>query len=242
MKTQHELNKEVALAGGGDFTMTSAQAQVDLHIHHAAAAEYISQRQRKALARKAFNIQAKTGTDKLKIYRRLMSVFDFRSVDVLPQAKYSRVMAYLDAWLKSGTESQVPASRSFESPVKVVSPESASDSTNHIVIETKSELIEPTLPARVMPPMKAMVSVSLMHRLVFAGAALLAVVAIASYAAGPGQSFWLPFGLTFGAAKCQYAGHRYSIGSVMIQAGRGRQCVAAIDDSATWEALKATAY
>ncbi|MCS6473385.1 hypothetical protein NX871_26065 [Burkholderia thailandensis] len=105
-----KFSGDIGQVAGGDVKSNSAQTNVNLHFHgsdlKSAVPKFISDRQRNAIARKAFEIQAKTGTDKLMVYRRLMTVFDFERMDEMPRNVYERVIKYLDSWIRNGTLGQ----------------------------------------------------------------------------------------------------------------------------------------
>src|SRR5690348_12784526 len=100
---EQKFTGNIGQVAGRDVKTNSAQSNVSVHIHNEPKIRYISDRQRSAIARKAYQIQATTQTDKLMVYRRLMTVFKFPNMDEMPRDVYQRAMSYLEVWLRNGT-------------------------------------------------------------------------------------------------------------------------------------------
>jgi hypothetical protein len=234
MRTKYEFEREVGQVAGGNIKSNTVQAHVDLHIHHGVDPTPVSDRQRNAIARKAFEIESKTGTDKLMVYRRLMSVFNFESMDTLPREKYARVMSYLDGWLRNGMAGQTAAPRQPQRPagqgLDAPGVRRAPAPTSMV-----AELRQPMF---IQSSMLNPGAKKLPWRVVCAGVLALAGLAVGAYAMG-GRLLAPTLAPVVApvaprALQCEYGGARYTIGSIVMQAGMRQQCVAA-GEHAAWE-------
>jgi hypothetical protein len=234
MKTKYEFEREVGQVAGGNIKSNTVQAHVDLHIHHGVDPTPVSDRQRNAIARKAFEIESKTGTDKLMVYRRLMSVFNFESVETLPREKYARVMSYLDGWLRNGMAGQASAARQPQRP--------ASHGLDAPRYRQAPAPAPAAMVAELRQPMFIQSSVlnpgakKLPWRAVLAGALALSGLVAGAYAMGGRLVAPEPVAMPTvpRVLQCEYGGARYTVGSIVMQAGTRQQCVAA-GEHAAWE-------
>ncbi|KWO24699.1 hypothetical protein [Burkholderia ubonensis] len=233
-----KFSGDVGQVAGGDVKSNSAQTNVNVHIHGSeskpAAAKFISDRQRNAIARKAFEIEAKTGTDKLMVYRRLMTVFDFERMDEMPRSVYERAIKYLDGWIRNGTLGQAPGAlpQPEVKEVAPAAPELAVQSEQSVECPAPPVLtVMPTAPEPAPAPQNAVrspwVAVSIAVAATMAVAVVLYVVALRPDAPTQAQA-------AEPLHHCEYGGNRYSPGSIVVQAGVRRQC-AAVEDGATWQ-------
>ncbi|HDR9506581.1 alpha/beta hydrolase [Burkholderia cepacia] len=228
-----KFSGDVGQVAGGDVKSNSAQTNVNLHFHGAesksAVTKFISDRQRNAIARKAFEIQEKTGTDKLMVYRRLMTVFDFERMDEMPRTVYERAIKYLDGWIRNGTLGQAPgapAQREDQEPAPDA-PELAVHSESQLERRTPSA-VTATAPAQHRSKRSPWLAVSIAAIAAMAVAAVLTVVAPRPDAPAQTQAAEPP-------QHCEYDGNRYSPGGVVMQAGIRQQCVADAERGARWE-------
>lgn len=233
-----KFSGDVGQVAGHDVKSNSAQSNVNFHFHGGEAkpvvTRFISDRQRNVIARKAFEIQGRTGTDKLMVYRRLMTVFDFERMDEMPRNVYGRAIKYLDSWIRNGTLGQAPAAP-VQQDVKEPTPAetqpivpSASQEERPALEVVATPLADPEpVPAQhqgwKLP--RAVVSVAVTAAIV--GVAVLYFAAYRPDAPAPTQAAGTPL-------HCEYAGSRYSLGSVVMQAGVRRQC-ASVADGAAWQ-------
>ncbi|WP_334070398.1 alpha/beta hydrolase [Burkholderia cepacia] len=250
-----KFSGDVGQVAGGDVKSNSAQTNVNVHFHGGdskpAVTKFISDRQRNAIARKAFEIEEKTGTDKLMVYRRLMTVFDFERMDEMPRAAYERAIKYLDGWIRRGTLGQTPdgpTQPEVKAPTLTASPSTAriepaaERPTSQIVAETLPEparAAEPALaPVREPAPVAASAPVQQERRrspwvAVSIVAAML--VAAALYVVVPHHEVPAQLQAVEPSQHCEYGGNRYSPGGVVMQAGIRQQCVADGERGARWE-------
>ncbi len=112
-----------------------------MYIHNEPKPRYISDRQRSAIARKAYQIRAKTQTDKLMVYRRLMTVFKFPNMDEMPRDVFQRAISYLEGWLRNGTTEQAAAKATPQNSVH------AADAPRHDANKGASNAGAPMNPA-----------------------------------------------------------------------------------------------
>ncbi|MBN3506499.1 alpha/beta hydrolase [Burkholderia cenocepacia] len=242
-----KFSGDVGQVAAGDVKSSSAQTNVNVHFHGGDSkplvTKFISDKQRNAIARKAFEIQAKTGTDKLMVYRRLMSVFDFERMDEMPRHAYERAIKYLDGWIRRGTLGQTPdtpAQPEVTAPVSTAVPPTV---RNESLAERPSPPIVAATPVRPTPAVEpASVTASApvqqkrkrLPRVAVSIAAALMVAAslyvVASRRDVPAQlqTVELP-------QHCEYGGSRYSPGGVVMQAGIRQQCVTDGERGARWE-------
>lgn len=232
---EQKFNGSIGQVAGRDVKTNSAQSNVSVHIHNEPKPSYISDRQRSAIARKAYQIQAKTQTDKLMVYRRLMTVFKFPNMDEMPRDVYQRAMSYLEVWLRNGTTepASIKASSRTSGHATDTSYRDVMEGASHAVTSTKpvvanphvfAQAAAPDAPARRAPWRAVAVACGVIAAL-SAGAYVVVDLSTASAQ--------LPAAPV--AAQCEYGGHHYSIGSVVLQAGLRQQCVIRDDNAATWE-------
>lgn len=228
MKTSYEFKREVGQVAGGDIQSNTAQAHVDLHIHHSTNVTFITERQRSAINRKAYQIEVRTGTDKLMVYRRLMSVFGFARMDSLPRDEYARVMSYLDAWLRSGTAPLLSGNVARNTGQRSRAASAAGPKALRALgCQGGARCAEP---AAKFATGRTRTS----WRTVVASTA-------AAVAIGSGLYFALEqravanAGASAQAQHCEYDGTRYSIGSVVLQAGARQRCATTLNRMPTWQ-------
>ncbi|MDR6387588.1 alpha/beta hydrolase [Paraburkholderia phenoliruptrix] len=232
---EQKFNGDIGQVAGRDVKTNSAQSNVSVHIHNEPKQRYISDRQRSAIARKAYQIQAKTQTDKLMVYRRLMTVFKFPNMDEMPRDVYQRAMSYLEVWLRNGTTEPAPvkASSRTSSPAADASYRDATEDARHIFTSTNPNVATPQLFAQAaMPDVPARKAP---WRAVAVACGVIAALSAVAYvvvdlSTASAQSPAAPV-----AAQCEYGGHHYSIGSVVLQAGLRQQCAITDDNTVTWE-------
>ncbi|APD36814.1 alpha/beta hydrolase [Burkholderia pseudomallei] len=232
-----KFSGDVGQVAGRDVKSSSAQASVNLHFHSGESkpvvTKYISDKQRNVIARKAFEIQDRTGTDKLMVYRRLMTVFDFERMEEMPRNVYGRAIKYLDSWMRNGALGQAPAAPVQQEvkaptpePQSVIPSESQDERPAPQVVATPAVEPEPA-PALRRGRKSPWAAVSIAVTATMAVAAALYVVAYRPDAPVQTQAAGT-------SLHCEYAGNRYSLGSVVMQAGVRRQCATAGDDAA-WQ-------
>jgi hypothetical protein len=232
MTNKSEFKREVGQVVGGDAQSNTAQAHIDLHVHQSASAAPISERQRHALARKIFEIHEKTGIDTLMVYRRIMSRFDFESMDVMPSRTFSKAMSYLDGWLRNGTaappDRATPPSTLKNRKQEEISPKRSS--AFHGVQPATSAPCEP-----IVTPTRAMAApMGRFSLLSFVAGIMVMAIGVAGYATMHGPAVAVA-GVE--SARCEYDGHPYSVGSVLTQAGMKEVCVASQANTAAWKVL-----
>ena len=239
-----KFSGDVGQVAGGDVKSSSAQTNVNVHFHggesKSVVTKFISDKQRNAIARKAFEIEAKTGTDKLMVYRRLMTVFDFERMDEMPRNAYERAIKYLDGWIRNGTLGQVPAALA-QQEVKEPAPAAAQPVTASelpaerpvppaVAVTTPAPAPAPAAaPSPVHQPSKRSSWLAVAIAVIVTGGIAAALYAMThrSDALAQAQAAEPPH-------HCEYGGDRYSPGSVVMQAGVRRQCVA-IEGGAAWQ-------
>ncbi|EKS9886521.1 alpha/beta hydrolase [Burkholderia pyrrocinia] len=242
-----KFSGDVGQVAGGDVKSNSAQTNVNVHFHGGESkpvvTKFISDKQRNAIARKAFEIQAKTGTDKLMVYRRLMSVFDFERMDEMPRHVYERAIKYLDGWIRRGTLGQTPetpAQPQVTAPVLTAAPSTV---RNEFLAEQPSPSIvaaplEPTPAAEPVPVTASAPVQQERKRLPWVAAVLIAaavMVAAALYVVASRRDVPAQFQAVELPQHCEYGGNRYSPGGVVMQAGIRQQCVTDGVRGARWE-------
>ncbi|AXF09548.1 alpha/beta hydrolase [Paraburkholderia graminis] len=236
---EQRFNGDIGQVAGRDVKTNSAQSNVSVHIHNEPKPSYISDRQRSAIARKAYEIQAKTQTDKLMVYRRLMTVFKFPNMDEMPRDVYPRAMSYLEVWLKNGTTEPASVKASSRTPRHGTdtSHRDAAEGASHAVAPTKPVVANPQVFAHVAAPEAPAKRAP--WRVVAVACGVIAALSAVTYfvvdlSAASAQLPAAPL-----AAQCEYGGHPYSIGSVVLQAGLRQQCVVRGDKTASWEPVSA---
>lgn len=232
---QQKFSGEVGQVAGRDVKSSNAQAHVNIHLHSGAESkQYISERQRRAIGAKVFELEAKTGVEKLMVYRRLMTRFKFQSMDQMPRDLFERVMRYLDGWIRNGSADQANAPASARAEVEsstLAVPKSAvpvEPELERAAVQAAPMLSMPAptpaaQPKKQSPWLAVLIAVA---ATISAGAALYAVVHRPTV---PVKSETVATPL-----HCEYGGDRYSVGSVAMQAGVRRQCVA-VDDGTAWQ-------
>lgn len=230
-----KFNGEVGQVAGGDVKASNAQANVNIHLHSGAESkQYISERQRRAIGAKVFELEAKTGVEKLMVYRRLRTVFKFPSMDEMPRDLFERVMRYLDGWIRNGSADQ-PARASVQSKLneqKHAAPQSvasAESQAEHAVRQAEvMASIEPeSTQVQQQKKQSPWLAVSIAVMVTTAVAATLYVVMHRPDESVQNQA-------AFSSPHCEYGGNRYSLGSVVMQVGVRRQC-ATTGDGAAWQ-------
>lgn len=238
---EQKFNGDIGQVAGRDVRASSAQSTVSVHIHNGPKLRYISERQRAAIARWAFRIQAKTRADNLMVYRRLMTVFKFPNMDEMPADIYQRVISYLDAWLKNGTTDQSATNTEPRDPALLRDQQlhqiAGDTSEARIAVhasaryQTTSVQAVPTLmpePKRHLFPWRSLA----------ASCAVIAVLAVVTYVVVERSNVPAQQPVATTAPQCEYGGNRYSLGSVVMQAGIRQHCVAIDGHSATWQRLE----
>ncbi|WGS47077.1 alpha/beta hydrolase [Burkholderia sp. JSH-S8] len=262
-----KFSGDVGQVAGGDVKSNSAQTNVNVHFHGGESkpvvTKFISDKQRNAIARKAFEIQEKTGTDKLMVYRRLKTVFDFERIDVMPRNVYERAIKYLDAWIRNGTLGQAPTASTQQKDKAEA--EAPAGSQSAVPSESRPECpVLPTaaqldrVPEPVRPDVEAQASARIQTPVLAPSPGL------AATQQPPKRSGWLAVSIMLAVAMvvavlyvsahrpdasaqtqaseplhhCDYGSNRYSPGSVVMQAGIRRQCVA-VEGGAAWQKVDA---
>lgn len=226
---------EVGQVAGRDVKSSNAQANVNIHLHNGTESkQYISDRQRRAIAAKVFELEERTGVEKLIVYRRLMTRFKFQSMDELPRDVFERVMRYLDGWLRNGTadqaavppaqteggESTVAASSSMPQPSQQLSFAAAEPSAAHAVLALSPRHTKQTLWLPILLAVTASIGVFAM---------------VAAVAHRPSHDTQLQ--KVGPSPHCEYAGDRYTIGSIVRQEGLRQRCEATGNNPAEWQPL-----
>lgn len=227
----------IGQVAGRDVKTNSAQSSVNVHIHNGPGDKYVSAKQRNAIARKAYEIEAKTQTDRLMVYRRLMTVFKFSSMDEMPRDVFPRAMSYLNGWLRNGTTEQV-AKVPHAAVVAATTPKEIADSVETLP-SPPALMLRPDGPAGDMHSAPTQVSGSrrgIPNRIRIAAVVVIALSAsgyfVVNHVRAVGQVEKQAAG-----TQCEYGGDRYSIGSVVLQAGLRQKCVALADHGAGWQPL-----
>ncbi|MFP3507210.1 alpha/beta hydrolase [Burkholderia sp. SIMBA_062] len=261
-----KFSGDVGQVAGGDVKSNSAQTNVNVHFHGSESKplvpKFISDKQRNAIARKAFEIEEKTGTDKLMVYRRLMTVFDFERMDEMPRNVYERAIKYLDGWIRNGTLGQAPTAPGHREDKAAT----AASSQSVVPSESRQELpVPPAVTASARAPEPSRVDVAAQaptsalapspaprpapvptqqqHRWVWPAVSIVAtaaaVIAAVQYVGAHQPNTPSQAQAAEPAQHCEYGGDRYSPGSVVMQAGVRRQCVA-VEGGAAWQKADAT--
>ncbi|WP_081072507.1 alpha/beta hydrolase [Burkholderia cepacia] len=242
-----KFSGDVGQVAGGDVKSNSAQTNVNLHFHGSepkpVATKFISDKQRNAIARKAFEIEAKTGTDKLMVYRRLMTVFDFERMDEMPRAAYERAIKYLDGWIRNGTLGQTPGAPAQQeakepdpaAPLPVAPSELPAEHPGPPAVAATTPAPAPApspVPAPASVYQQSMRSPWLAVAVTVTAAG---VIATALYVATHRSEAPAHAQATESPHHCEYGGNRYTLGGVVMQAGIRQRCVADADHGARWE-------
>ncbi|MDY7792179.1 alpha/beta hydrolase [Burkholderia ubonensis] len=245
-----KFSGEVGQVAGRDVKTSNAQANVSIHLHgEIAAKQHISVKQRRAIGAKVYELEAKTGVEKLMVYRRLMAVFDFPNMEQMPRDVFDRAMRYLDSWVRNGTTGPTPSTDTQpESKERL-----AQSSVPHVVSEPKQPrtVTNDVAPAAIAafteqvvsaPPSAAPVTSAKERK-------PLSWLAVSGVFVGAAVAATLLYGITIRptevtqvavsntSAHCEYAGSRYSVGSVVMQAGVRQQC-ASTGDGIEWQRIE----
>lgn len=232
-----KFSGEVGQVAGRDVKSSNAHANVNIHLHNGTESKrYISDRQRRAIAAKVFELEERTGVEKLIVYRRLMTCFRFQSMDELPRDVFERVMRYLDGWLRNGTADQAVARHGQpeggESIPITSSPITPADKPPGFAVAARDVMHPPFAP---LPKQTRQTSWLPIFLAITASMGVFAAVAWVahrpSHEAQP-QTVTLPL-------HCEYAGNRYTVGSIVRQEGLRQRCEATIDHTAEWLPLSA---
>lgn len=233
-----KFSGEVGQVAGRDVKSSSAQASVNLYFHSGESkpvvTKFISDKQRNVIARKAFEIQGRTGTDKLMVYRRLMTVFDFERMEVMPRNVYGRAIKYLDSWIRNGTLGQAPATPAQQDVKESTPAETQSIVPSASQDERPAPEVNATPPADPEPAPVQQQGRKLPWAAVSIAVTATMVVAAVLYVAVYRPNAPVQTRVAGTPLHCEYAGNRYSLGSVVMQAGVPRQC-AAVADGAAWQ-------
>ncbi|WJF89459.1 alpha/beta hydrolase [Paraburkholderia bonniea] len=230
-----KFSGDIGQVAGRNVWSNSIQSTVSVHIHDGAKARYVTERQRAAIARLVFKIEAKTYTDKLMVYRRLMNEFGFPSMDTLPRGKYTHIIFYLDNWLRTGEAPQRISDPVFAARVR---PESCPNNNARLARSNTKQLREPAF-AQALPVQSAMLARKISWRIVVVVGGAIAVATTSTYIAiGQSRAMALAAVVTH-APLCEYGGSQYSIGSVVMQAGVRQRCDVAGNQYVVWQQANA---
>lgn len=240
-----KFSGEVGQVAGRDVKSSSAQASVNLHFHSGESkpvvTKFISDKQRNVIARKAFEIQDRTGTDKLMVYRRLMTVFDFKKMDEMPRDAYERALKYLEGWIRNGTMGQVPlaSTKSDIKPSPGIEPLKSSELSIPEAQETlpipanavTSEALPTASPAGDDRQRQRFGAVTAI------GVGALACAAILYYQVDKRYTPTQSAVSESTPLQCEYGGSRYTVGSIVMQAGMRARCTDAVGHGVEWQPL-----
>ncbi|WP_157646000.1 hypothetical protein [Burkholderia ubonensis] len=230
---------DIGQVAGRDVKANNAQSNVSLHFHNAKQLRFISDRQRNAIARRALRIQVETGTDKLLVYRKLMTVFDLGSIDEMPASIYKRVILYLNSWLKNkwtdqtaaGVKSRGPASsHNVQFRQTRNSPEPATLSEGAHASQQKLLAGQHSTSKSTRPYWNGLIP---WHAFVVVLTVIVTLVIVLN------GNWSTPASHPVMAAPllCEYGGYRYSLGSIVMQAGIRSRCVEMDTRRVTWQPL-----
>lgn len=233
----------VGQVAGRDVKNSNSQANVSIHLHNGENAKrYISDRQRRAIGAKVFELEAKTGVEKLIVYRRLMTRFKFQSMDEMPRDMFERVMRYLDGWIRNGTTEQLPTPATVAAPIRRVIEERIPDSMPQATsaepsIMPKESAFSPASPSPAALPENQpnrfpWLTVCLAAIAITAIAGTLYVVMNRTTDYALNQS-------ADASRHCEYGGTRYTVGSIVRQDGLRQRCEATPGHAAAWQPLAA---
>ncbi|AOJ11686.1 hypothetical protein [Burkholderia mayonis] len=237
-----KFSGDVGQVAGHDVKSNSAQASVNLHFHSGESkpvvTKVISDRQRNVIARKAFEIQGKTGTDKLMVYRRLMTVFNFKKMDDMPRDVYERALKYLDGWIRNGTMLQVPVALK---QTDVTSPSSIETSKPSIPAVQRTPRHPLDVVASAMPPTASHPTSKRQWTRYGVTApiclGLLVLAAIFYFEIGRRPATEQVAATEATPLHCEYGGSRYTVGSIVMQAGKRARCIEAVGHGVEWQPL-----
>jgi hypothetical protein len=239
-----KFDGEIGQVAGGDVKSNSAQTSVNVHFHggepNAVTTKFITDKQRAAIARRAFEIEAKTGTDKLMVYRRLKTVFGFEFIEQMPRSTYERAIKYLDSWIRNGNLGY-PPDPSGEQKVKHTA--SPAPTPRREAPAPRPQFSASSV-AMASAPVTSPVSPALMQQngkpsrrgaVALAGVAAI-VAAAGAYVYADRHRVHVPQQVQAAEPpQCEYGGNRYSLGGVVMQAGIRQECVADGEHGARWE-------
>ncbi|MFP4894513.1 alpha/beta hydrolase [Paraburkholderia sp. EG304] len=230
-----KFSGEVGQVAGRDVKSSNAQANVNIHLHNGAESRrYISDRQRRAIAAKVFELEAQTGVEKLIVYRRLMTRFKFQSMDEMPRDLFERVVRYLDGWLRNGTADQAAASHADPAskegipaaPSQVAPIEQQASGAALAPLVMEAELVHAPRQKKQTPWLAISLTVA-------GTVSLLAVLSVVAHR--PRHDTQLQTAAP--PPHCEYAGNRYTLGSIVKQEGLRQRCEATGDNPAEWQPL-----
>ncbi len=230
-----KFNGEVGQVAGRDVKSSNAQANVNIHLHNGVESkQYISDRQRRAIAVKVFELEERTGVEKLIVYRRLMTCFKFQSMDALPRDLFERVMRYLDGWLRNGTADQAAArpAQAEGGESSPAAPLPSSPTHQH----TGFTAVAPATVRAPFAPMPNPTRHTSWLPIFLTVTASMGVFAAAAWVAHRPSHETQPQTVT-PPPHCEYAGTRYTIGSIVRQEGLRQRCEATLDHPAEWQPL-----
>lgn len=216
-----QFEGSIGQVAGRHIKSNSAQSSVNIYIQNETKLKYISNRQRSAIARKIDAVEAKTGTDRLMVDRRLMTVFRFGSMNEMPRDVFPSAMAYLDGWIRNGT-----AAHSHDDWQAVSQPAAARRQRKRIGLQMpRSDTSFTRLRARA----KWKTPVAVVAGSAFASFVVhFAVAHSSSFATASTEAR---------VSRCEYGGLHYSIGSVVQQAGLRQVCVSGVERRPLWQPL-----
>ncbi|KWE66099.1 hypothetical protein WL77_14980 [Burkholderia ubonensis] len=245
-----KFSGEVGQVAGRDVKTSNAQASVNIHLHgELAAKRHISVKQRRAIGAKVYELEAKTGVEKLMVYRRLMAVFDFPNMEQMPRDVFDRAMRYLDSWVRSGTTGPTPSTDTQPESKERVAQSSVPRAANEpkqpqpIMNDVASAVIAiPTEQVVSAPPPAAPVASAKERKslswLVVSGVFVCAAVgATLLYGVTSRPTEGTQAAASNMSSHCEYAGSRYSVGSVVMQAGVRQQCTST-GDGIEWQKVE----
>ena len=233
-----KFDGSIGQVAGRDVKTNSAQANVNIHLHGGAESKrYISDKQRRAIGAMIYKLEAKTGVEKLMVYRRLMTQFKFPSMDEMPRELYGRVTAYLDGWIRNGeAEQAAPAAvKQGVHEAAPVKPPSTAQATP--VIQRAGVRVDPETPSELGAALLPRLKKEAPWLAVSLAVGATAVAAVALYMAVLRQVPSAQSTSAETAQRCEYGGHRYTIGSIVRQDGVRQKCEATPDNGAEWQPL-----
>jgi hypothetical protein len=216
-----QFEGSIGQVAGRHIKSNNAQSSVNIYIQNETKLKYISNRQRSAIARKVDAVEAKTGTDRLMVDRRLMTVFRFGSMNELPRDVFPSAMAYLDGWIRNGTAAHT------QDDWQTLSPPGAGQRRRKRVEAHVSR--SDTSFARLRAGVRWKTPVA-----VVAGSAFASIVV--HFAVAHSSSI-ATVSTEARASRCEYGGLHYSIGSVVQQAGLRQVCASGVERRPLWQPL-----
>lgn len=236
-----KFSGEVGQVAGRDVKNSGAQASVNIHLHNGVESKrYISDRQRRAIGAKVFELEAKTGVEKLMVYRRLMTRFKFRSMDEMPRELFERVMRYLDGWIRNGTAEQGASSfPQREIKEQAPAPEPQATSTEPRIEHVAPAILAATVPVSTstqsgIAPAQTQKRQRSRHVVASAAVAAVAIVVV-SYVTVNRPDAPTVSQMAAPPLHCEYGGHRYTVGSIVRQEGLRQRCETTAERVAAWQ-------